>query len=124
MANKESKKECNVPGCTNRAQRKGICAEHIGENYALKCTVEDCEKDVFAKGRCQPHYKRLYRRRNGEAAPEQARPVRNYGQKRFVVYTRIPQEAAEVILKKAGRKDGMYELAAEILTNWAARHAA
>lgn len=124
MAKPKSKALCNVPGCNNAPKRKGVCEEHARANYVLGCTEAGCEHELFAKGRCRAHYMRRYRRKNGDAAPAAAEPVRAYGQERYDVFTRIPQEAADIILRHAGRRDGMYEKAQEILINWAERHAA
>ena len=124
MAKPKELERCNAPGCKNPAKRKGICADHIAANYVLGCTEEGCDHELFAKGRCKAHYMRRYRKKNGEPAPASKAPVRKYGEARFDVFTRIPEEAAEVILKAAGRRDGMYEKAKEILVKWAERHAA
>jgi hypothetical protein len=114
--------DCNVPGCRALAKKKGVCLEHYNANYVLKCSVDGCMEEVFAKGRCQPHYMRLRRRKEGTHKMPLDAPVRQYGQERFDVFTRIPKEAADVILKASGRKDGMYEKAQEILVGWAAEH--
>lgn len=115
------KKECNVPSCAAHQYRAGVCREHHRQNYTLACSVASCEREVFAKGRCKPHYMRFYRKKHGEGAPPAEQAVRGYGQVRFDVFTRIDKEAAEVILAAAGRKDGMYEKAKEILEGWARR---
>jgi len=121
MTTKTKTKECNVPGCDAKQYAKGVCKDHHQQNYFLGCSVTGCEKEVFAKGRCKPHYMRRYRKKKGEAAPSEDAPVRGYGQARFEVFTRIPQEYADLILKEAGRPDGMYEKAAEILVAYAKR---
>ncbi len=115
--------ECQKPGCERPARKKGVCLEHYAENYVAGCTVDGCTEELFAKGRCKAHYMRKYRKTKGESAPPADAPVRAYGQERFDVFTRIPKEAADVILRVAGRRDGMYEKAQEILTDWAERHA-
>lgn len=124
MATKKKPPECLMPSCTETARKKGVCMAHFAENYAAGCTVEDCAEELFAKGRCKAHYMRLYRRKNGASSPPQDAPIRAYGQDRFEVFTRIPKEAADVILKASGRRDGMYEKAQEILVRWAEQHAA
>lgn len=116
--------ECNVDGCRAPVKKLGVCAQHAAENCVLECDVEGCDRELFSKGRCKPHYMRKYRKKRKEAAPSEAEPIRAYGQKRFDVFTRIPEEAASVILRAAGRDDGMYEKAAEILMSWADKHQA
>lgn len=118
MAKKKTDNECYFQGCTAAVKKQGVCAKHASENYVGGCIVEACDREVFAKGRCKAHYMRKYRSSPGK--PDD-KPVRGYGQTRFEVFTRIPEADAEIILKAAGRKDGMYEKAAEILTAWAKR---
>lgn len=115
------KRECNVPGCSVKQYAGGVCKDHHDQHYVVDCIVTDCEKEVFAKGRCKAHYMRKYRRKLGQAAPTESTPVRGYGQERFEVFTRIPREFADIILKESGRRNGMYEKAAEILSSWAKR---
>jgi hypothetical protein len=111
-----------VDGCQEAAKRQGVCKEHFKANYVAACTVDGCEHELFSKGRCRAHYMRHYRSRIGESSPPQSAPMRPYSRtERFEVFTRIPTDVAEVILKAAGRRDGMYEKAAEILSNWAQR---
>lgn len=142
MKNAKEPKECNFPGCEVRVFKKGLCREHLEGNYYLGCEVEGCEadhfsqgrckehyrcavaecdRDVFAKGRCKAHYNRRWKKKAGKntETPMDA-PVRGWGEKKFDVFTRIPQEYADIILREAGRKDGMYEKAKEILVAWAA----
>lgn len=121
---KKLESECNVPNCTARVFKLGVCKTHSEQNYAVECTVEGCDREVFAKGRCKPHYMRHYRKKRGEAAPKADKPIRDYGQPRFEVFTRIPLEDAEAILEASGRDDGMYEKAGEILSAWAKKHRA
>jgi hypothetical protein len=124
--------ECQYPDCTASAKKKGVCAKHFGKRYALGCTVEGCVDpktgeagELFAKGRCRVHYMRDRRIKEGKAAPPPDAPIRNYGQKeRIVVFTRIGKDVARAIVKASGRPKGMYEKAAEILTEWAERQAA
>lgn len=115
---------CQKPGCENAAQKKGVCAQHLSENYVMGCSVDDCTEVLFAKGRCKAHYMRGYRRKKGESAPPPNTPVRSYGIELSEVFTRIPREAAEVIIRASGREKGLYEKAKEILVAWAERHAA
>lgn len=124
MAKSKELAQCNAPNCTNPPKLKGICAEHIKANYVLACTVDGCSHELWTKGRCKAHYMRRYRKKKGDNVHSTGPDVRKYGQERFDVFTRIPKEAADVILKRAGRRDGMYEKAAEILVEWADRHAA
>lgn len=112
---KSDKDECCVDGCKAREYAAGVCKQHYRQNYTAACSVEQCMKEVFAKGRCKPHYMRGYRKKKGLAAPPEDEPVRGYGQARFDVFTRIPKEDADVLLRAAGRRDGMYEQAAKIL---------
>lgn len=123
MATK-TRQECLKPGCTAPARKKGVCLPHFADNYIACCTVDGCTEQVFAKARCKAHYMRLYRVNKGESAPPADAPVRAYGQERFEVFTRIPASAAEVIIRASGREKGMYEKAAEILVQWAEKHAA
>lgn len=120
----KTRPECLKPGCFAPARKKGVCLEHFADHYFASCTVEGCTEEVFARARCKAHYMRLYRTKNGDSAPPADAPIRAYGQERFEVFTRIPAEAAAVILKESGRRDGMYEKAAEILVQWARKHAA
>lgn len=125
MGTRKSQMECNVPGCENAAKKKGVCLEHFKENYIASCTVEGCPEELFCKGRCKAHYMRLYRHNQGFSTPPAEAPIRAYGQEeRFDVFTRIPKDAAETILRVCGRRDGMYEQAQKILTEWAEQHAA
>jgi hypothetical protein len=115
--------ECQMPDCAKPAKKKGVCMEHFEGGYALCCTIDGCTEATFAKGRCRAHYMRRYRKKIGKPSPPPDKPIRSYGQERFEVFTRIPKEIADVLLKKAGRRDGMYEIAQTILVDWAERHA-
>lgn len=116
--------ECIVPGCNNPARKKGICLAHHQENYVGCCTVEGCTRNLFCRGRCKPHYMRLRRKKEGKNNLHPDAPIRGYGQELFSVFTRIPRPAADVILKAAGHREGMYAKIQEILTDWAEQHAA
>lgn len=115
-------KECNVPGCSARQYKAGVCKDHHAQNYTLGCAVDKCDREVFAKGHCKAHYNRRWKKKAGRnvETPMNA-PVRKWGEEKFEVFTRIPKEYADVILREAGRPDGMYEKAKEILINWAKR---
>jgi hypothetical protein len=115
-------KECNVPGCEARIYKAGVCREHHEQNYTLGCSVAKCDREVFAKGLCKAHYNRKWKKKKGRnvETPMDA-PVRGWGEAKFEVFTRIPKEYADVILREAGREDGMYEKSKEILVAWAKR---
>lgn len=117
---------CQVPECSTKEYAAGVCKKHHQENYVLGCSEKlkdgsECPYPILAKGKCSAHYFRNRRRKSGDAAPPQDKPVRGYSQERVTVFTRIPKEYAEVILRHAGRPKGMYEEAQKALIAYAKR---
>lgn len=106
---------CNVPGCNAVVYASGVCREHRAK-YALACLEDGCDKEAWAKGLCQAHYMRKRRGKKTKGT------VRSYGAEKVVVFTRIPPDVADIIIKASGREDGMYEKAAEILERWAKKN--
>lgn len=115
--------ECQVEGCGNVARKKGVCLQHLAENYIGGCTVEGCEQELFAKGRCKVHYMRRFRKKAGKKRllPDDA-PIRAYGQGACDVFTRVPKWAMDIIVGEAGSKKDAYGKMQEILVNWAQQH--
>jgi hypothetical protein len=112
---------CNVSGCAEREYKGGVCKTHAAENYVVGCSAKNCPKEVFSKGLCRTHYMRKWRRRKGQSAPSAEEPVRDWRRERYAVFTRIPREYADILLREAGRPKGMYELVKKILVEYAKR---
>lgn len=116
MSKTKKVEHCNAPGCTAEVYASGVCREHHAKNYRLACQEDGCDKEAWAKGLCQAHYMRNRRGKKSKKA------VREYGSEKVVVFTRVPPDVAEIIIKASGRPKGLYEKSAEILERWARKN--
>lgn len=126
----KKKERCSYGECVSPAKRQGLCVKHLSEGYTGGCTVNGCvdpatgePRELFAKGRCKPHHQRWWRSKHSESAPAPSAPVRSYGVKRVVVFTRVTEDVLKALQRAAGTQKGVYTKAQEILTAWAEAHA-
>lgn len=52
---------CSVAGCECKADRKrrGLCQKHAKKPTTLRCSLDDCDRGLYAKGLCNLHWQRL-----------------------------------------------------------------
>jgi hypothetical protein len=80
------------------------------------CSVEGCHRAAWAKGRCQSHYRRVYRGRSKNPNA----PVRPQGSEPQLIATRVSAFAKDVLHSVASKRGiAPYALHSEILEKWA-----
>ena len=89
--------------------------------FREKCSVEQCERLVAAKGKCHAHY--LRDRRN---SPRPNKPVREQvGLVDLKVHPRVTEEcAAQLYSAAASSNRSVYEVVQTVLEEWAEKDAA
>jgi hypothetical protein len=79
----------------------------------MSCSAPGCPRPVFAKGLCEPHYRR--ERRAAKGTKVRTGPVRAKGSRLVRVHTSVEPDVARKLGEDSAAR------AREILTEWARR---
>ena len=87
------------------------------------CDMPGCDRPIYAKGACQAHYRRRYRKlketpRARKDSAQLAAPVRRYDVDLVDINTRVTRETFKQLTRDGS---SCYAKSSEILERWAKR---